>query len=118
MISGKVDKIEVKDDIGFHTIWENGVKTVYKMRVGVSWELRVSCTFTSTDQFWASAITYIRKDGKKGGKNCRFDYGGSNLGATFDFNMGTMPDKTVTFNRIKLWVTNYWTTGLPPEAQW
>jgi len=118
MLNGKIDKIEIKDDTGFYTIWENGIKTAHKVRVGVVWELRVTVTLsTSGESLWGAAVTVITKEGKKYGKGAR-QYTSASKEVAYDIQGDAMPDRAITFSRIKLWVTSNHTNSTPPEAQW
>jgi len=114
--SAQITKIEVKDDIGLHTLYDGVSKHSVDVAVGASWELRVSTRAHNTAGLWATAVTVVSSIGKDG-KNARNTTSGT-VDRAFDFSMGIMPSTAVTIDRVKFWTSEYWTTGLPSENEW
>ena len=125
-LSGKITKIEVKDNVGFHALYDGLSKFIYEIPTGVSWELRVSMTAScSTGSFanpWMTAVSVVTNiPGYE--KNCkvRYDESSKSISAAFDFGFGRMGSTKVTITRVKLWVTDrrpLFTAETPPESEW
>lgn len=117
-LSGSITKVEVKDNTGFHLLYDGVTDTVYPITVakGIGWELRVSTTAYSSTALWSTAVTIVY-DGATQGKPASNTTSGT-VSRVFDFDMGKMPETDIVFNIPKFWLTDYWNAGLPPEEDW
>lgn len=117
---GNFTKIEAWDGKRRETLWENYKTAPVQMTVGRNWELL--CTYSAyNDAGFFNVTVSVRATGvpsayQKQALGDRVEFPGS-VSKTKGFNMGAMPNSPVTV-RVRLWMTDYWTTDKPPEAEW
>lgn len=122
---GYLTKIEVHDQNGFFTIWENGVPTApHEVQVGSTWELRFWFHAESTTSgSFSCAVTVIAPSNvpsafQKQVTKWAYWTGGA-VDDKMDMNMGAMPATAVTLTRVKFWMSpNKVITDDPPVDQW
>jgi len=124
-LTGYLTKIEVHDQNGFFTIWENGVPTApHAVQVGSTWELRFWFHAQSTTSgSFTAAVTCIAPSNVPAAYQAQVTKWKYLTGGTYDdkldMNMGAAPATAVTLTRIKFWMSpNAVVTDDPPRDQW
>ncbi len=101
----------------WQNIFDGTNKTAAVIPVGVSWELHVNVSSTNITGGYVVGVSY-RIGTQAAFLSDRKVIGGSYWEKEFAFNMGAMPAAGVAFDHIKFWISDFYTTSQPPQADW
>ncbi|MDD5539710.1 MAG: hypothetical protein PHG61_03360 [Candidatus Marinimicrobia bacterium] len=120
--SGSITKINLFTPEGTLLLWQNGaaVSPAPTVAVGAAWELHTYFTVTSSVGNWAVFVTIVNTNGNMPSAYQRLSVGNRYISSgtvsdNLNRNMSVMPASDVAL-RIKLWVTDYYTTTPPPDS--
>lgn len=118
--ANRFTKILTWDGISQEVLWD-GTKHAVEITVGRSWELLCYYTGYNAEGFWNMTVSVIATGVpsafRKQALGDRYEAKTVSEDRK-DFNMGVMPSGPVTISRVKLWSSNYYTWGKPPEDEW